>query len=138
MCRTIQLSTTVKSVYAQDANPASKHKRCSPGGIGHALAREFHSRGTALPTSKHPPYIPSWSFRPDSDGKFVTGLRVFATARSRDSVADLNDLGIETLTLEVDKPDSITRCREDIEVRTGGGLDFLVNNAGRSTSATRG
>lgn len=87
---------------------------------------------------EHPPYIPSLSFRPDSDGKFVTGLRVFATARSRDSVADLNDLGIETLSLEVDKPDSITRCREDIEERTGRGLDFLVNNAGRSTSATRG
>lgn len=67
----------------------------------------------------------------------MTGLRVFATARTRDSVADLNDLGIETLSLEVDKPDSVTRCRENVEERTGGGLDFLVNNAGRSTRATR-
>ncbi len=83
------------------------------------------------------PSILCLSFRPDADDIFVTGLRVFATARSRDSVADLNDLGIETLRLEVDKPDSITRCREDVEERTGGGLDFLINNAGRSTRATR-
>ena len=40
--------------------------RCSPGGIGHALAKEFHSRG----------------------------LQVFATVRTVDKISDLKELGI--------------------------------------------
>jgi len=77
---------------------------CSPGGIGNALAREFHKKG----------------------------LRVFATARSTNTIKDLNDLGIETLSLEVNETDSVGRCKEQISALTGGRLDYLVNNAGRN------
>ena len=77
---------------------------CSPGGIGHALAREFKSRG----------------------------LRVFATARKTDAISDLAADGIETLSLEVNDQDSIQALKTEIASRTGGALDYLVNNAGRS------
>jgi len=76
---------------------------CSPGGIGHALAREFHFKG----------------------------LRVFATARRVETISDLAAIGIETLSLEVDKADSVTKVKQEIQQLTGGRLHFLVNNAGR-------
>lgn len=76
---------------------------CSSG-IGHALAREFKSKG----------------------------FRVFATARKTDSIADLAALGIETLALEATSSESIAALKAEIVSRTGGQLDFLVNNAGRS------
>jgi len=76
--------------------------RCSHGGIGNALAREFH---------KH-------------------GLRVFATARDAKSLEDLAVLGIETLRLTVDDEDSVQLCFAEVERRLGDkGLDYLVNNA---------
>lgn len=78
---------------------------CSPGGIGYALAREFHSRG----------------------------LHVFATARNEKALADLTALeGIEALPLEVTSPESILELKNHIVERTGGSLDYLVNNAGRN------
>ncbi|KAJ5225171.1 Short-chain dehydrogenase ptmH [Penicillium chermesinum] len=78
---------------------------CSPGGIGNALAREFHRNG----------------------------LRVLASARTADAISDLAELGIETLTLVVDDPESIKACHAEIESRLGDkGLDYLVNNAGRN------
>ncbi|GAB7358449.1 hypothetical protein MBLNU230_g2514t1 [Neophaeotheca triangularis] len=78
---------------------------CSPGGIGHALAREFHSQS----------------------------FRVFATARQTTSITDLAALGIETLSLEVTSPSSIQACFQEIRTRTSNrGLDILVNNAGRN------
>lgn len=78
---------------------------CSPGGIGHSLAKCFHSHN----------------------------LRVFATARSTDALASLSTLGIETLSLVVDSESSIQDCLSEITSRTQGrGLDFLVNNAGRN------
>ena len=76
---------------------------CSSG-IGHALAREFKSKG----------------------------FRVFATARKTNSIADLAALGIETLALEATSTESIAALKAEIISRTGGKLDFLVNNAGRS------
>ena len=77
---------------------------CSPGGIGHALAREFKSKG----------------------------LRVFATARKATSISDLAEQGIETLSLEVTSIESINAVKHEISSRTGGKLDYLVNNAGRN------
>ena len=77
---------------------------CTPGGIGHALAREFKSKG----------------------------LRVFATARKRDTISDLDAEGIETLSLELTSEKSITALKAEIESRTAGKLDILVNNAGRN------
>jgi 1-acylglycerone phosphate reductase len=77
---------------------------CSPGGIGHALAREFRSKG----------------------------LRVFATARNKASLVDLLPLGIDTLSLEVTNIESIRSAKAEISQATGGTLDYLVNNAGRN------
>ncbi|OQE22587.1 hypothetical protein PENSTE_c010G09930 [Penicillium steckii] len=78
---------------------------CSPGGIGNSLAREFHRNG----------------------------LRVLATAREAKTIADLAELGIETLSLVVDDAKSVKECFNDVEKRLGDkGLDYLVNNAGRN------
>ena len=78
-------------------------RRCSPGGIGNYLAREFNARG----------------------------LRVFPTARK--SISDLSDLGMECLSLVVDDPDSVLACYREVEKLVGDkGLDYLFNNAGRS------
>ncbi|KAI9749601.1 MAG: hypothetical protein M1815_002388 [Lichina confinis] len=76
---------------------------CSPGGIGHALAREYHSRG----------------------------FHVFATARNIDVLADLQELGLETLSLDVTLQESVNDAKDQVEKRTGGKLDCLINNAGR-------
>jgi 1-acylglycerone phosphate reductase len=75
---------------------------CSAGGIGHALAKEYHARG----------------------------LRVFATARRLEAMAELEKLGIEILQLDVTKEDSIVAVRDEVAKRTDGKLDILVNNAG--------
>ena len=77
---------------------------CSPGGIGYALALQFHSKG----------------------------LHVFATARNEKAVADLKALGIEALQLEVTSPESIAEVKRHISDRSNGSLDYLVNNAGRN------
>ncbi|KAF8827889.1 hypothetical protein HHX47_DHR4001023 [Lentinula edodes] len=74
---------------------------CSAGGIGHALAKEFHSRG----------------------------VRVFATARNLESMVELERLGITVLKLDVTKIESIRDARDKLSVMTGGKLDILVNNA---------
>ena len=60
------------------------------------------------------------------------GFRVFATARNAESISDLHERGIETLSLEVHKPDSIRNVKAQLDQLTGGRLDFLVNNAGRN------
>lgn len=73
-------------------------------GIGHALALEFHQKG----------------------------FRVFATARKTSSITDLASAGIETLALEATDAASIAALKAEITSRTGGKLDYLVNNAGRS------
>ncbi|KAM0559993.1 hypothetical protein ACHAPJ_003948 [Fusarium lateritium] len=75
---------------------------CSEGGAGHSLALEFAAQG----------------------------YRVFATARSTKSLASLQDKGIETLTLDVTKPESIVALKAEISEQTGGKLDVLFNNAG--------
>lgn len=79
---------------------------CSAGGIGEALAEEFHSRG----------------------------LRVFATARNVSSVQSLKTRwpDIEILELDVTNPDSILSAKSRITELTSGRLDILVNNAGVS------
>lgn len=76
---------------------------CSPGGIGHALALEFHSHG----------------------------LHVIATARNKESIADFDKLGLSTLELDVTNPQSISTALSLVRDITNGHLDILVNNAGR-------
>jgi 1-acylglycerone phosphate reductase len=75
---------------------------CSKGGIGDALAQEFHSKG----------------------------LHVFATARDLSKVKHLKALGLTTLKLDVTSAESIKNAVAEVEAVTGGKLDFLVNNAG--------
>lgn len=76
---------------------------CSEGGIGDALAREFHPRG----------------------------LTVFATARSPAKMAHLADLGITTIPLKVTPPKSIAEAAEAVRKATNNtGVDILINNAG--------
>jgi short-subunit dehydrogenase len=63
------------------------------------------------------------------------GMRVFATGRRADKLAELNtaaaDLDLETLVLDVTDADSIAAARETIHAATNGyGVDVLVNNAG--------
>lgn len=77
---------------------------CSPGGIGHALAMVFHSKG----------------------------LHVFATARNEKAVTDLSALGLEALQLDVTSPESVAEVKRHVSERTNGSLDYLVNNAGRN------
>ncbi|KAI4216451.1 MAG: hypothetical protein LQ349_009102 [Xanthoria aureola] len=77
---------------------------CSQGGIGNALARDFHTRG----------------------------LRVLATARTAEAIEDLADAGIETLLLDVTSIKSVAICKDEVSQRTGGQLDYLVNNAGKN------
>ncbi|KAI2618234.1 NAD(P)-binding protein [Hypoxylon sp. NC1633] len=77
---------------------------CTPGGIGHSLCLEFH---------KH-------------------GLQVIATARNSEVMADLAELGIRTVQLDVTNQASISACHRTVADITGGKLDILVNNAGRT------
>ncbi|KAJ7607366.1 NAD(P)-binding protein [Roridomyces roridus] len=77
---------------------------CTPGGIGHALAKEYHTQG----------------------------LRVFATARRQEVLADLAAQGVETLQLDVCDSESVKTAREAVAAITGGKLDILVNNAPRN------
>jgi 1-acylglycerone phosphate reductase len=77
---------------------------CSPGGIGHSLAKEFKSKG----------------------------FRVFATARKTDTISDLAALGIETLSLEITDEKSIQALHDEVASRTNNSLDYLFNNAGRN------
>ena len=60
------------------------------------------------------------------------GFRVFATARAEATISDLTSIGIEAFALDVNKPESITAMKKDIIEKTGGRLDYLVNNAGRN------
>lgn len=75
---------------------------CSSGGIGEALAKEFHKRG----------------------------LRVFATARNLAKVEELKALGLDVIQLDVVEEESIKQAVQTVTAATGGTLDFLVNNSG--------
>jgi 1-acylglycerone phosphate reductase len=74
----------------------------SEGGIGDALAKEFHKRG----------------------------LRVFATARNLAKVQHLKEMGLDVLQLDVLDDVSIKQAVESVKAATGGTLDILVNNSG--------
>ncbi|RGP81759.1 1-acylglycerone phosphate reductase [Fusarium longipes] len=77
---------------------------CSPGGIGHSLAKEFNRQG----------------------------CHVIATVRNTDMIKDLEGPGMSCFPLEVTDPKSIQACKEKVAELTGGRLDILVNNAGRT------
>ncbi|RAL63316.1 hypothetical protein DID88_004392 [Monilinia fructigena] len=81
---------------------------CTFGGIGHSIALDFHSRG----------------------------YTVLASARTASMITDLAALGITTLSLDVTDKKSIEAAKREVEglIESGtiGGLDVLVNNAGRN------
>ncbi|KAI5460487.1 hypothetical protein BGZ63DRAFT_247801 [Mariannaea sp. PMI_226] len=77
---------------------------CSPGGIGHALALEFQKRG----------------------------CHVIATARNTSLIQDMEAPNVSIFELDVTKPSSIDECKEKVAALTGGYLDILINNAGRT------
>jgi 1-acylglycerone phosphate reductase len=81
----------------------------SEGGIGDALARNFHQKG----------------------------LRVFATARNLAKVQHLKELGLEILLLDVTDDASIKQAVDSVKAATGGTLDILVNNSGRGMLPSR-
>ncbi len=58
-----------------------------------------------------------------------TGFRVFATARSLAKIEPLAEKGIEILELDVTKSESIGTAKDEVKRKTGGKLNFLVNNA---------
>lgn len=61
--------------------------------------------------------------------EIYAGLRVFATARDKAALKDLEELGIETLSFDVTAQADRVRVREELERVAGGRLDVLVNNA---------
>ncbi len=59
------------------------------------------------------------------------GHRVFAAGRNERALAELRDLGLESIRLDVTDPGSIRAAQAEIERATEGyGVDVLVNNAG--------
>lgn len=79
---------------------------CSDGGLGSAVALEFHKAG--------------W--------------RVLATARNLSKLSETAAVGIESIQLDVNSPDSIKACVATVSELTGGSLDALFNNAGAACS----
>jgi 1-acylglycerone phosphate reductase len=75
---------------------------CSQGGIGDALAQEFHRLG--------------W--------------RVFPTVRSVSKAQHLADMGMEVVQLDVNDAESVKAAVNTVSAATGGKLNILLNNAG--------
>ncbi|CZS91911.1 related to 1-acyldihydroxyacetone-phosphate reductase [Rhynchosporium agropyri] len=107
---------------------------CSPGGIGHALAREFHAKGR--PSHEILISGPSATALGRRNGTeadelslLLLGLHVIATARTKEAIQDLEDMGMSTLALDVTSKEGIAEARVQVEKLTGGRLDVLVNNA---------
>jgi NAD(P)-dependent dehydrogenase (short-subunit alcohol dehydrogenase family) len=63
------------------------------------------------------------------------GMTVYATARKLDSVADLEDVGLRTLRLDVTDHSSMVQAVARVEAECGA-VDVLVNNAGYGLSGT--
>lgn len=81
---------------------------CSEGGIGSALALAFQKRN----------------------------LQVFATARDPSKMAHLSDLpNVILLQLNPTSQSSVEEAAKVVSARTGGVLDYLINNAGQTMTA---
>lgn len=57
------------------------------------------------------------------------GYRVFATARKEEDVKRLNDLGFESVLLDVNDSSSIKEAVDKIAALTQGKIDILINNS---------
>ncbi|HHN73145.1 MAG TPA: SDR family oxidoreductase [Thermopetrobacter sp.] len=61
-------------------------------------------------------------------GMKARGWRVFATARREEDIEELARLGLESLYLDYDEPETIAAAVSEVVRRTGGRLDALFNN----------
>ena len=78
---------------------------CSAGGIGFALVEAFQKRG----------------------------LHIFATARNPSKMSQLKELpNVTLLSLDPTSTVSVQTAVETVHAKTGGMLDYLVNNAGQT------
>lgn len=75
--------------------------RCTPGGIGYAVAKEFHQRG----------------------------FHVIATARKPELLDEFCRQGMDAVALDVTDATSIKTCRREVGKLVGNELDILINNA---------
>jgi 1-acylglycerone phosphate reductase len=64
-----------------------------------------------------------------TDFEPLAGLHVIATARNKNVLKDLEDMGMSTLSLDVTNVEDVENARKEVELLTGGKLDILVNNA---------
>jgi NADP-dependent 3-hydroxy acid dehydrogenase YdfG len=79
----------------------AKMNRCTPGGIGYAVANEFHGRG----------------------------YHVIATARRSELLEKFRRQGMDAVALDVTDASSIKACRQEVGKLVDGKLDILINNA---------
>jgi NAD(P)-dependent dehydrogenase (short-subunit alcohol dehydrogenase family) len=61
-------------------------------------------------------------------GLAARGYRVFASVRQEKDASELLALGLESIVLDLNSPESIDRAVQDIAQRTGGKLYALINN----------
>jgi 1-acylglycerone phosphate reductase len=59
----------------------------------------------------------------------LSGCYVIATARRPEALAELQDMGLTTVQLDVNDQGSIEAATERVSELTSGKLDILVNNA---------
>lgn len=90
--------------------------------------RSYHNRSPRLESFMPKVLGSSYNLR-SPNSQISIGLHVFATARNKDSILDLEAMGMDTLSLEVTSQKSIAEAKEEITQRAGGSLDYLVNNA---------
>ncbi|KEY69446.1 hypothetical protein S7711_01988 [Stachybotrys chartarum IBT 7711] len=62
----------------------------------------------------------------------MIGCHVIATARNFDVLKDLGARGLSILELDVTSQESVIQAKARVEELTGGRLDILINNAGRT------
>lgn len=100
---------------------------CTPGGIGYALATEFHDRGSLTPESNldNNPYLDALRL---SFGHCL-GFHAIATARKENVLKGLREKGMSAVRLEMTDEASIAACCEEVGRIVDGKLDILVNNA---------
>lgn len=59
----------------------------------------------------------------------MLGVHVIATARRTEVLAEMAEMGMSAVALDVTSAASIKACHEEVGKITGGKLDILVNNA---------
>ncbi|KAJ3565477.1 hypothetical protein NPX13_g7491 [Xylaria arbuscula] len=97
---------------------------CGEGGIGHAIAAEFLSKGTRYHDTQPLASIPL------TYAILSQGYEVITTLLPHEARTHLTDAGIHVFSSDVTKDEDTMILRDHVAAITGGGLDVLVNNAG--------